>query len=108
MKEIYIELDGKQLPCRPTMGAMLRFKKETGRDAMTITDNDLEGNITFLWCCIVSACKHDGKEFDMSLMDFADAVGLDEVSSWADQLSAAGKSGDGAAATDGEKKTRRK
>ena len=108
MKEIYLELGGKQLPCRPTMGAMLRFKKETGRDAMTITNDDLEGNITFLWCCIVSACKHDGKEFDMSLMDFADAVGLDDVISWADQLNDAGKSGDGAAATDGEKKTRRK
>ena len=105
MKEIFIEIDGEKLPCRPMMGAMLRFKKETGRDATTITDQDLEGNITFLWCCIVSACKHDGKEFSMGLLDFADAIGLDEVSAWADKINPQGSSGDGGADANGEKKT---
>lgn len=104
MKEIRIKVNGKEYPCRPTMGAMLRFKKETGKEASTLTDADLEGNITFLWCCIVSACKHEGLEFDMSLMEFADAIGIDEMATWADELNQAdsGKSGSG---SDGEKKT---
>lgn len=102
MKEIRIKIDNQEYPCRPTMGAMLRFKKETGREASTLTDTDLEGNITFLWCCIVSACKHDGQEFGLSLLDFADAIGLDEIAGWVNELNQASTGGD----ADGEKKTR--
>ena len=88
------------------MGALLRFKKETGREASTLMGTDLEGNITFLWCCIVSACKHDGKEFGLSLMDFADAIDADDVNGWAKQLDQTG--GSGGSGTDGKKKTRLK
>ena len=84
------------------MGALLRFKKETGREASTLMGTDLEGNITFLWCCIVSACKHDGKEFGLSLMDFADAIDADDVNGWAKQLDQTG--GSGGSGSDGEKK----
>ena len=107
MKEIRIKVNGKEYPCRPTMGAMLRFKKETGREASTLTGTDLEGNITFLWCCIVSACKHEGKEFGLSLMDFADAIGIEEMATWVDELNQAG-SGEGGSDSDSEKKTRLK
>ena len=69
-----IRLNGKDYPCRVTMGAMLRFKSETGRDVSRMDSGDAADLTTFLWCCIVSACKADGVQFDMALMDFADGL----------------------------------
>ena len=42
---------GKEYPCRQTMGAMLRFKRETGREVtdMTYGVSDL---CTYLYCCV--------------------------------------------------------
>ena len=73
-----ISFGGKEYPCRETMGAALRFKRETGRDISAST-LDLEALITYLWCMVASACAQDGKPFDMSLMEFADAVPLDTL-----------------------------
>ena len=65
-----ITVDGKAYPTRASMGAMLRFTRETGKElseALTFTDQ-----ITYLWCCVVSACSADGIEFGMDLLTFAD------------------------------------
>lgn len=56
------------------MGAMLRFKQETGKEITEIDPTSFTDLCTYLWCCIVSGAKHEGKHFDMSLMDFADAL----------------------------------
>lgn len=37
MAKIEIKINGEAYPCRPTMGAMLRFKEQTGKE---ITDLD--------------------------------------------------------------------
>jgi len=63
------------------MGAMLRFKEETGKE-ITDTDGKFSDLCVYLWCCIVSACKRDGVKFDMSLMDFADSVSPEDIVSW--------------------------
>ena len=54
-----VEINGKQYPCRITMGAMLRFKRETGKDVTQMNTSDVAELITLLWCCIVSASKAD-------------------------------------------------
>lgn len=77
MKKVEITINGKAYPCRQTMGAMLRFKMETGKEVSAIS-NDVTDMCTYLFCCIASACKHDGVEFGLSLMDFADSVTLDD------------------------------
>lgn len=69
-----IEINGKQYPCRVTMGAMLRFKRETGHDVSQMDSTDVAELVILLWCCIVSASKADGVEFGMELMDFADQL----------------------------------
>ena len=69
-----IEINGKPYPCRVTMGALLRFKRETGRDVGQISQDDVSDLVILLWCCIASASKADGVEFGMSLMDFADRL----------------------------------
>lgn len=70
-----ITVNGQNYPCRMTMGAMLRFKQETGRD-VSQTDSSTSDLITLLWCCIVSACAADRVEFGHSLQEFADLCDL--------------------------------
>lgn len=58
MKKIEIKIDGKEYPCRQTMGAMLRFKQETGKEVTEIGGN-LSDICAYLFCCVASACKKD-------------------------------------------------
>lgn len=86
MKKIEIIIDGKAYPCRQTMGAMLRFKKEAGKEVTEIS-NSLSDMCAYLYCCTASACKKDGVEFGLSLMDFADSIAPDDLTQWAETVS---------------------
>lgn len=86
MKKVEIKIGEEVYPCRQTMGAMLRFKQETGREVTEIDTTSFTDICTFLWCCIVSASKHDGKKFKLSLMDFADSVSPEDMNEWAAAL----------------------
>lgn len=81
-----IEINGKQYPCRITMGAMLRFKRETGHDVSQVQNDDVSDLITFLWCCIASACAGDGVTFGLSLMDFADGLDPDTLNRFFNEM----------------------
>ena len=75
--------DGKEvreLPCRVTMGAMVRFKREAGRDVSELGEKDIADLVLFIWCCVVSACNADGVSFDMAFERFADSLDPDGVS----------------------------
>ncbi len=78
MPKATVTIDSKEYPIKMTMGAMLRFKQETGKE---INDTDLgpTDNATLIWCCIKSACSHDKVKFDISLMDFADSIGASDI-----------------------------
>ena len=100
--KISVTIDGRELPCRPTMGAMLRYKEATGREATTIDASSVTDIVTYLWCCVVSACKRDGISFDMSLMDFADGLDPDALTKWTESMVGDSKSDE----ADEEKKSR--
>ena len=72
MKEIKIK--DKTYPCRVTMGALLRFKRASGKDISQADLSDLSETLLFVWCCIQSASKADGVAFDLSFDDFADLL----------------------------------
>lgn len=67
------------------MGAMLRFRQETGKDATEI-DGSLTDLCTYLYCCVASACKHDGVEFGFSLMAFADGLTPEDLTAWSEAV----------------------
>ncbi len=70
-----INVGGRELPCRVTMGAMLRFKRETGRDVSGMSSDDVSDLVTFMWCCVVSACRADGVEMEArSVEDDGDGI----------------------------------
>lgn len=80
-----ITINGQEYPCEMTMGALVRFKKETGYDVAKAADT--ADMITLLWCCIVSACAAQHKEFPLSLMEFADSCSLDALGQFNDSIS---------------------
>lgn len=88
MRRIEIIVNGEAYPCGQTMGAMLRFKQETGREITEINPTSISDLCTFLWCCIVSAAKREGKQFNYSLLDFADSVDPDEMKKWTEVIAA--------------------
>ena len=58
----------------------------------------------YLYCCTVSACKADGVEFSMSLMEFADSLAPDDLTEWAEAVNATAANAPGDDG-DGEKKS---
>lgn len=84
MKKQTININGKAYPCYPTSGAMLRFRKETGRELSQLDAESFSDICTWLWCCILGACKREGVEFPFtgSLMDFADNIDVDDLNEW--------------------------
>lgn len=83
MPKIEVEINGKAYPCRPTMGAMLRFKQLTGKEVTALTSGELSDMLSYLYCCVASACAADGIEFKMELMQFADAISPADMNAWA-------------------------
>ena len=55
-EERRITVKGVTSPCRVTMGAMVRFKRASGRDVSEISKNDVSDMVLFMWCCVASAC----------------------------------------------------
>ena len=84
MAKVEITINGVAYPCRQTMGAMLRFKQETGKEVTEIDPGSFSDLCTYLWCCVKSASKADGIDFSLSLMDFADNVTPEEATEWAE------------------------
>ena len=81
MLKFNVTINGKAYPCVETMGALLRFKEETGRELTELAKNPSDVAI-YLWCCVRSGCKRDGIEFPLSLMEFADNIDEETVNAW--------------------------
>lgn len=106
MRRIEITVNGKAYPCSPTMGAMLRFKQETGREITEIKPDSFTDLCTYLWCCVMSASKREGIQFDMPLLDFADGITPDDMAEWNEAISATAKNGEDCDGSDEKKSPR--
>lgn len=94
MSKVEVTINGEKYPCRPTMGAMLRFKRETGKEVTELRDTDVSDMCVYLFCCIQSACAADKRAFDMGLMEFADSIDPEGLAAWTRQIQeSAGASG---------------
>ena len=74
-----IVINGKEYPCRATMGAFRRFKAITGYDLSKADPTDIADNVTFCYCCIASACAADKIPFDFDVDEFADMMDQDAL-----------------------------
>ena len=66
----------KEYPSRVTMGAMIDFKHETGKDVNEI-GADIEQLTMFMYCCVRSACRADGINLD-DFTSFQNGMAMEE------------------------------
>ncbi len=81
-RKIEINVGGNTYPCYPTLGAMLLFKQEAGKEVSEMRAENVSEMITYLWCCAKSASKREGKDFTLPLQDFADCCDLSDLTAW--------------------------
>lgn len=86
-----IEICGKMYPCRVTMGAMVRFKRASGRDVSKLQTDDLSDLCLFIWCCVASACNADKVEFNYDFDSFADNVELSDIQNFYSEMASSEK-----------------
>lgn len=89
MKRIVMNVGGKEWPCRLTMGAMLQFKRHTGRDVSQIDLSDPEDMLMLVWCCIGSESRAEGLEFDVDFELFCDLLGPEDMQVWNEMMAEA-------------------
>ncbi len=77
-----ITVAGRELPCYPTMGAMVRYKQMTGKEVTDIS-GDISEIGSYLYCSVASACAREKIEFEMEFLDFADAIDIETLNAWA-------------------------
>lgn len=79
MGTVEVKIGGKVYPCRMTMGAMLRYRRLTGKEVSEMEGGSVSDLATLLYCCTASACAADGVEFGMSLDEFCDRIGPEDM-----------------------------
>lgn len=70
---------------RMTMGAMRRFKQETGMEVSEMT-TEASLLVVFLFCCVASACNADNVAFDLDLDKFADGLEPEKLADFVETM----------------------
>ena len=86
MKKTKIKVGDKEFPCRVTMGAMVRFKNESGKDVSKLEKANISELVLFVYCCVKSACNADKVEFDYDFESFADLMEPDAANSFYEDM----------------------
>lgn len=81
-----IRVGGKEYPCRVTMGAMVRFKNETGKDVSKLERTNISELVLFVYCCVKSACNADKVAFGYDFETFADLMEPESVNSFYEDM----------------------
>ena len=86
MKKTKINVGDREYPCRVTMGAMVRFKNESGKDVSELEKSNISELVLFVYCCVKSACNADKEPFDYDFETFADLMEPDGVNSFYEDM----------------------
>lgn len=86
MKEIKVMINGVEYPCRPTLGAIVRFKNETGREVSEMSSDSISDMCVFLYCCVASASAADKVDFNFTFREFADLMDAEMLAQWQKDL----------------------
>ena len=77
-KEITCIINGVTYPVIFTMGAMLRYKRLTGKEITEMDQNSLEDAATLIYCAAASGAKSKGIDFPYELEDFYDCMSMED------------------------------
>lgn len=79
-KKLIINIDGIDYPAYQSMGAMLHFKEQTGKEVNEITG--ISDSIIWLWCCVKSASAKTDNPLLMDCQEFADSLSFEVLTQW--------------------------
>ena len=102
-KAINIQIGDRTYPFRMTLGAMLRFKRVTGKEVTEIDETNTEEVAQLLYACIASSSAADKVPFDLTFEDFCDLATVQDITEMQALLSQPDSAGD-AGEGDGEEK----
>lgn len=75
-----IKIEGQEYPCRMTMGAMLQFKADTGKEVTEVNGTDLSLVVFLLYACAVSSCRAEHVAFPYkSAIEMADYMAPEDL-----------------------------
>ena len=106
MATVEVRINGKVYPCRMTMGAMLRYRRLTGKEVSEMEGGSVSELATLLYCCTASACSADGVEFGLELDEFCDLIGPEDMERMSAGIRTEADSKSAATEGDGSKKSR--
>lgn len=87
MKKMTITLStGETYPFEFTMGAMLLFKKETGKEATEADFSSLSDLLTILWGGVVAATEATGGNCPYTLQQFANRIDKPTLVKWQEEV----------------------
>lgn len=69
-----ITIKGKEYPIKPTMWALLQFKRERGLHVSELKATDIEDMLYYTWLCVKGACMQANLPFDISFEDYLSYV----------------------------------
>lgn len=72
-------------PHHITMGAMIRFQRQTGIDISQMNGN-IEHMVLFMYLATSSACKADGVDFPLSFDQYADLCSPEDMKAFYDEI----------------------
>lgn len=77
-----IKINGKEYPARLVMGALLLFKRESGKDVNELNNDNMEDGMLLIWCCAKCSCQAEGVAFDYDFETFCNSVTPQDVTDW--------------------------
>lgn len=83
-----VTFKGETYPMALTMGAILEYKRMTGKDVSSLEGDDPEGLLVICYCCLASACRAKRIDFPYTLQDFADNCAIDDINEMSAQIAA--------------------
>ena len=78
-KAINIQVGDRTYPFRMTLGAMLRFKRATGKEVADLDDSNVEEVAILLHACLASTCAADKIPFDLGVEEFCDMISVEDL-----------------------------
>lgn len=78
-RAINIQVGEKTYPFRMTLGAMLRFKRLTGKEATELNQDSVEEVASLLYACLASASAADKIPFSLTFDEFADLLSTEDM-----------------------------
>lgn len=85
-----VRINGKDYPARFVMGAMLLYKRETGEDVSELKQDDVEGMLRLMWCCIKCASQAEKVDFEYDFETFCNTITPQDVEGWNRQMALEG------------------